>query len=129
MADGEKARAAAPDRRGLRVGAELPPAPVLRDHRLTAITVAEVDRFKTAKLREKKLGPAQVNKVLKLLAQIMDIAIEYECSDRPTRHEAADAASRHKDPRTWVEPEQLMALLDGADTYLRPVLATLAGAG
>jgi len=31
--------------------------------------------------------------------------------------------------RSWVEPEQLGALLDAADPYLRPIVATLAGAG
>jgi integrase len=31
--------------------------------------------------------------------------------------------------RSWVEPEQLSALLDAADPYLRPVVAVLAGAG
>ena len=104
--------------------------PFFRDHRLTAITVAEVDRFKSAKLREGKLGAAQVNKVLKLLAQIIDMAIEYELI-----HRANPARGRRrrvkvsKPRRTWVEPEQLMALIDAADTYMRPILATLAGAG
>ena len=34
-----------------------------------------------------------------------------------------------KPKRSWVEPEQLPALLDVADGWLRPVLAALAGAG
>ena len=104
--------------------------PFFRDHRLTAITVAEVDRFKAAKLREGKLGAAQVNKVLKLLAQIIDMAIEYELIDRANPARGRRRRVKVSKPRrTWVEPEQLMALIDGADTYMRPILATLAGAG
>jgi hypothetical protein len=34
-----------------------------------------------------------------------------------------------KAQRTWVEAEQLPALLDAADAYMRPVIAVLAGAG
>ena len=31
--------------------------------------------------------------------------------------------------RSWIEPEQLIALIDASDRNLRPVIATLAGAG
>jgi integrase len=104
--------------------------PYFRDHTLDAITVADVDAFKAAKLREGRLGGAQINKVLKLLAQVMDMAIEYELTDRA--NPARGRRRRVKVPkpdRTWVEPEQLLALLTAADTFHRPVLATLAGAG
>jgi integrase len=104
--------------------------PFFCGHRLTAITVAEVDRFKAAKLREGKLGAAQINKVLKLLAQIIDVAIEYELIDRANPARGRRRRVKVSKPnRTWVEPEQLMALIDRADSYLRPILATLAGAG
>lgn len=104
--------------------------PHFKAHTLDAITVAEVDAFKAAKLREGKLGAAQINKVLKLLAQIMNMAIEYELTDRanPARGRRRRVKVTKPD-RTWVEPEQLLALLDAADGFHRPVLATLAGAG
>jgi integrase len=104
--------------------------PYFKAHTLDAISVADVDAFKAAKLREGKLGAAQINKVLKLLAQIMDMAIEYELTDRA--NPARGRRRRVKVPkpdRTWVEPEQLLALLSAADSFHRPVLATLAGAG
>jgi integrase len=104
--------------------------PAFKDHRLSEIGVAEVDRYKTAKLREGRLGAAQINKTLKLLAQILDMAIEYELVDRA--NPARGRRRRVKAPkprRTWVEPEQLLALIEAADTYHRPILATLAGAG
>lgn len=67
---------------------------------------------------------------MKLLAQILDVAIEYELLDRA--NPARGRRRRVKAPkpqRTWVEAEQLTALLEAADTYMRPVVATLAGAG
>ena len=104
--------------------------PFFKDHRLTAINVAEVDRYKAAKLREGRLGASQINKTLKLLAMVMDMAIEYELIDRA--NPARGRRRRVKAPkpkRTWVEPEQLLALIESADTFCRPIIATLAGAG
>jgi integrase len=101
-----------------------------KDLRLPEITVAEVDRYKAAKLREGKLGAAQINKTLKVLAMILDLAIEYEVIDRA--NPARGRRRRVKQPkpnRTWVEPEQLLALIEAGDMYYRPVVATLAGAG
>jgi integrase len=104
--------------------------PVFKDRRLSEISVREVDRYKAAKLRQGKLGAAQVNKTLKVLAMILDVAIEYELIDgaNPARGRRRRVKAP-KPQRTWVEPEQLMALLEAADTYHRPILATLAGAG
>jgi integrase len=104
--------------------------PCFAEHRLDAITVREVDHYKTAKLAEGVIGPSQINKTLKLLAMILDTAIEYELVDRA--NPARGRRRRVKAPkpqRTWVEAEQLIALLDAADVYLRPILATLAGGG
>lgn len=99
--------------------------PVFKEHTLEEITVREVDRYRAA-----KLGAAQINKTLKLLAQIIDTAIEYELIAGANL--ARGRRRRVKAPkaqRSWVEPEQLMALLAAADEYHRPILATLAGAG
>lgn len=60
----------------------------------------------------------------------MDLAIEYKLTDRA--NPARGRRRRVKAPkpqRTWVEPEQLLALIAAADTYHRPIVATLAGAG
>lgn len=105
--------------------------PFFKDHLLPEITVAEVDRFKAAKVREGKLAPAQINKCLKRLAQILDVAVDY--GHLPSNPAASKGGRRRvKEPaprRSWVEPEQLMALLDAAPKRHRAVLATLAGAG
>ena len=105
--------------------------PFFKDHRLPAITVAEVDRYKQAKVREGKLAPPQINKSLKRLSQILDVAVDY--GHLPSNPAASKGGRRRvKEPaprRTWVEPEQLMTLLDAAPKRHRAVLATLAGAG
>jgi integrase len=61
---------------------------------------------------------------------MISAAIEYELVDGA--NPARGRRRRVKAPkvhRTWVEPEQLPALLDAADRFMRPVIATLAGAG
>lgn len=103
--------------------------PYFAKHRLSAITVEEVDRYRAAKLREGKLAPAQVNKTLKRLSQILEVAEEY---GRIPRNPARGKRRRAKVPKTqrsWVEPEQALALLGAGSTYMRPVIATLLGAG
>lgn len=105
--------------------------PFFARHRLSEITVAEVDRYKTEKLREGKLGASQINKTLKRLAQVLEQAVDYELIPRNV---AASKGGRRrvKEPkpqRAWVEPEQLLALLDCAPRGHRPILATMAGAG
>ncbi len=104
--------------------------PHFAGHRLDEITVADVDRYKAVKVRGGVIAPSQINKTLKVLAMIIDVAIEYELIDRANpargRRRRVKVAKPH---RTWVEPEQLIALLEAADAYHRPILATLAGAG
>lgn len=105
--------------------------PFFKDHLLPEITVAEVDRYKQAKVREGKLASAQINKTLKRLSQILDLAVDYghlprnPAASKGGRRRVKESAPR----RTWVEPEQLMALLDAAPKRHRAILATLAGAG
>lgn len=104
--------------------------PHFAERRLDEITIVEVDRYKAARLAEGKLGAAQINKTLKLLAQIMDMAIEYELVDRANPARGRRRRVKVTKPqRTWVEPEQLMALLEEPSRSMRPVIATLAGSG
>jgi integrase len=98
-------------------------------HRLSAITVAEVDQFKATKLAEGRLAPSQINKCLTRLAQILGEAQEYELIDRNPASERKRRVKAPSPARTWVEPEQLPSLLEAASETLRPVLAVLAGCG
>lgn len=115
--------------RDYRWALELHLLPWFAGHPLSEITAEEIDRYKAAKLREARLAPNAINKTITRLAQILEVAVEY---GRIDRNPAAGKRRRVKatEPRrSWVEPEQLPALLDAADEYLRPVLATMAGAG
>jgi integrase len=104
--------------------------------RLSQITKRDVDAYKTLKASEGVLSANTTNKTLTRLAQILELAVEYELIPA---NPAAGRRRRLKGTtprRPWVEPEQLMTLLDAADkpTPLlagrgRPLLAVLAGAG
>lgn len=97
---------------------------------LDQIGPEHVDRYKAAKLREGTLGPNQINKSLGLLAMILDAAGDYGHVD-PARNPARGCRRRVKrstPSRPTVEPEQLPSLLEAAGK-LRPILATMAGAG
>jgi len=108
---------------------ELHLLPYFARHRLADITIEEVDRYKAAKLREGKLGPNSINKTLTRLAQVLEVAVEYGHIERNPAKGKRRRVKGTEPRRSWVEPEQLPALIDAADTYLRPMIATLAGAG
>ncbi len=90
----------------------------------------EVDAYRSAKLREGTIAPAQINKTIKRLAQILDAAIEYELISgaNPARGRRRMVRAP-KVNRSWVEPEQLPALLAASGPWFRPVVGLLAGAG
>ena len=51
--------------------------PFFKRHRLSQITIAEVDRYRAAKVKQGKLSAVSINKTLTLLAQILEVAVEY----------------------------------------------------
>jgi integrase len=108
---------------------ELHLLPYFARHRLTDITIEEVDRYKAAKLREGKLAPNAINKTLTRLAQVLEVAVEYGHIERNPAKGKRRRVKGTEPRRSWVEPEQLPTLIDAADSYLRPMIATLAGAG
>jgi integrase len=115
--------------RDYRWALELHLLPHFAHHRLNEITVEEVDRYKAARLREGRLAPNAINKTLTRLAQILEVAVEYGYIDRNPAKGKRRRVKGTEPRRSWVEPEQLPALIDAADAYLRPLIATLAGAG
>lgn len=103
--------------------------PFFANYHLSQIGIEEVDRYKTAKLREGVLGANQVNKTLTRLAQILEVATEYGYIERNPAKGKRRRVKGAAPQRSWIEPEQLMALLDAADATHRPMIATLVGAG
>src|SRR5439155_15623577 len=55
--------------------------PFFTRHRLSQITVAEVDRYRTHKMKG-TLSAASINKTITRLAQILEVAVEYGLIER-----------------------------------------------
>ncbi len=118
--------------------------PFFARHRLTAITVAEVDRYREFKVREGALSAESINKTITRLGQILDVADERELIPRnPVRVNPKNRKLRATTPeRTYIDRAvHLTALLDAAGELdrkarvdrqgigRRAVLATLALGG
>jgi integrase len=110
--------------------------PFFKRHRLSEITVREVDRYKTAKAAEGNISANSINKTLTRLSQVLAVAVEYDLLGANPAAGKRRRLKPTKPRRAFVEPEQLPSLLDaaGGERPLlrgrgRPVLATLAGAG
>jgi integrase len=96
---------------------------------LSEITIERVDDYKLMKQREGRLSNNSINKSLTRLAQILEEAVEYGKLDRNPAKGKRRRLKPEQRSRPWIQPEQLLALLDGADRHSRPVFATLAGTG
>jgi integrase len=107
--------------------------PWFKDYRLNEITKREVDRFRDAKAAEGVLSHRIINKVLTRLAQVLGDAAEYDLiPSNPASGKRRRLKVRSVD-KSWVKPQQLMALLAGSEDLLhgrgRPLVATLAATG
>src|SRR3954453_23660507 len=116
--------------------------PFFHAHRLSQITVAEVDRYREQKLLEGKISPTYINATITRLGTILDVADERELIARnPVRVNPRNRKLKvRRMQRAYLDrPEQIEALLLAAaeldaeatnradrDTCLRrPMLATL----
>ena len=62
-------------------------------YRVSAITIEDVDRYRSAKVREGRLGARSINKTISYLSTILEVAVEYGYID-PTRRGEGAVASR-----------------------------------
>jgi integrase len=89
--------------------------PFFRAHRLSQITIQEVDRYRQIQVRRDQISPSSINKTITRLAQILEVAVEYELIDR---NPAKGRRRRLKVARpvpVWLDSaEQIEALLDAA---------------
>jgi integrase len=113
--------------------------PYFAGHRLTQVTVEEVDRYAHRKVAEGRLSNASVNKTLEVLTSVMEQAVEYgHVATNPAKGRRRRLPTT-KPARLYLEPDQVTALLDAAGEldredrcgrrYRRALLATLAFAG
>ena len=116
--------------------------PFFARHTLSEITIQEVDRYRQTKVREGRLAATSINKTITRLAQILEVAVEYELIDRNVARGKRRRLKASSRPRTYLDrADQITALLDAAgalDAEARPdrqgigrraLLATLTFAG
>jgi integrase len=77
--------------------------PFFARHRLDAITVEDVDRYRAAKVREGRLTSNVVNKTLTRLAQVLEVAVEYGYLDRNPARGRRRRLKATTPKRTWLE--------------------------
>jgi len=102
--------------------------PFFARHRLGAITVEEVDRYRSGKVREGRLSARSINKTIALLAQVLEAAEEYGHLDRNPARGRRRRLKSDSPRRQFLEAEQVAALLEAAGEH-RALLATAILAG
>jgi integrase len=129
--------------------------PYFQHHRLNEIGVEQVDAYRTGKVREaqrlararekgenvpKPLSNASVNMTIRLLAAVLEQAVEYAYIDRNPASGSKRLLRQAKPSRSYLQPDQVSALLAAAERLdskaragdtgrRRPLLATLTLAG
>lgn len=94
--------------------------PFFKDHRLSQITIAEVDRYRHSKVRDEALSVASINKTITRLAQIMEVAVEYGIVDRNPAKGRRRRLKAVKAAAVWLDrAEHVEALLDAASALDR----------
>jgi integrase len=89
--------------------------PAFARHRLSEITVEEVDRYRAIKVRQGALSPTSINKTLTRLAQILEVAVEYGYIERNPARGRRRRLRASPPRRTWLDrADQIESLLDGA---------------
>jgi integrase len=89
--------------------------PYFAGHRLSEISIEEVDRYRSFKVREGVLSAASINKTITRLGQILELAKEYKkIPDNPARGKNR-RLKVSKPPAVWIDrAEHAAALLDAA---------------
>jgi integrase len=89
--------------------------PSFAKYSVDAIAIAEVDRYKAAKLAQGKLSGESINKTLVLLAAILETAEERELIARNPAKGRRRRVRTHRPQRSYLDSaDQITALLDAA---------------
>lgn len=121
--------------------------PFFKRHRLSQITIAEVDRYRAEKVKG-TLSATSINRTITPLGQILEDAVEYGHLERNPAKGKRRRLKASKPAPVWLDSaEQITALLDaagaldrhakihgghdqkGGPVYRRALLATFAFAG
>lgn len=121
---------AAGHRRRLHLADLQPLLPFFHRHRLSQITVAEVDRYRAHKVAEGLLGAESINKTITRLGQILAVAEERDLVARnPVRVNTRNRKLKARKPRPVFldNAESIQALLDAASEIDATTLARTGG--
>jgi integrase len=89
--------------------------PFFKDHQLSQITIAEVDRYRQHKVAKGKLAATTINKTLIRLGQILEVALERELVARNSAKVGKRKLKVAAKPPVYLDSaEQVEALLDAA---------------
>jgi len=89
--------------------------PFFGRHRLSAITVEEVDRYRHAKVRDGKLSATSINKTITRLGQVLEVAVEYDLVPRNVAQGKRRRVKATAPQRSYLDrAEQVEALLAAA---------------
>ena len=88
--------------------------PFFRDHRISEISVEEVDRYRNAQVRVGRLSANSINRTIARLAQVLEVAVEYRYLDRNPARGRRRRLKGVKPRRQWLESEHVMPLLAAA---------------
>ncbi len=116
--------------------------PFFHRHRLSEITIAEVDRYRNEKVRERMINATSINKTITRLAQILEIAVEYGMIASNLAKGRRRRLKASSPPPIWLDSaDQIESLLNAAGEldrqderragppHRRAMLATLTFAG
>jgi integrase len=109
--------------------------PHFKNHKLSAITPQEIDRYRAGKVREREqllverpLSNNSINKTITVLARVLDQAVEYGWTTSNPARGKRRRLKGERPRRTWLELDEVRDLLDAAGEH-RALLATMALAG
>jgi integrase len=91
--------------------------PFFARYRVGGITIEDVDRYRSAKVREGRLGARSINKTISYLSTILEVAVEYGYMDRNPARGRRRRLKADAPRRQFLEADQVGALLDAAGRH------------
>jgi integrase len=102
--------------------------PFFQRHQLKQISVEEVDRYRTTKVRQRELSNNSINKTLTVLGQVLEAGVEYGHMEKNPARGRKRRCRSNKPRRASMSAVQVAALLDAAGSH-RALIATAIMAG
>jgi Phage integrase, N-terminal SAM-like domain len=86
--------------------------PFFKHHRLSQVTIAEVDRYRATKVKQGTLSATSINKTITRLGQVLEVAVEYGLIERNPARGKRRRLKASRPAAVWLDSaEQIEALL------------------